>query len=115
MILRNPLYWFLANLLGIGTYLAIQYSILAPRTEGYELNGIDQIAIWADFALPLLVLVSTLNIVWLARVVKQRLQEGNRQRFVEWLVVCIVCGVTIYSYGIAPHVLDIVIMIARHE
>lgn len=93
----------------------IQYFILAPRTEGYELNGIDQITIYVEFALPLLLIVLVLNIVPLGAVIKQRRQDGNRQRFIEWMIVCIIWGVAIFTYGIAFNILEIVITLGKQK
>jgi hypothetical protein len=113
MTMKNPLHWLLSNLLGICLYLMIQYYIVVPRPEGDELNGIDQIYIWMVFALPLLVIVFALDVVWLGAIIKQRSKDGNPQRLIEWLVVCVIWAIVIFTYGIALRVLEVFIMIGK--
>ena len=55
----------MVNLTGLVVYLVIEHWILAPRPEGYELNGIDVINLWITRLLPVLVVAALVNGTWL--------------------------------------------------
>jgi hypothetical protein len=57
--------WILFNALGIGTYLAIESWIFAPRIPEEAFNGIDQICYWTTMEFPLLAFCFGVDMTWL--------------------------------------------------
>ncbi len=110
--LRAVWSWLLINATGMVIYVAIGAWIKAPRPEGYQLNGIDEIYLWVTRMLPVLAVVAVLDAIWLLILLKSQ-ERPTQLRF--WLSTCLVwCAVLFYN-GLAIKVGKIVIAVITGE
>lgn len=92
--------WVLVNAIGIAAYLLLEGSILASRSEGESLNGIDQIYFWFTRMLPVLVVVGVVDVIWAARIFRGS-SPLRKWGFGWWLIVCFAWCVALVYNGFA--------------
>lgn len=108
--MKSERYWLLANILGVCAYLFIEYLILAPRFQEDALNTFDVMHLWLTLGCPLLIAFLIVDLVWLAIIIKGRRSGGNWRPMTPWVLVSLAWGLAIYSYGIAPGMVKLLII-----
>lgn len=112
--LRPMWIWLLVNVAGVVIYLAIGAWIKAPRPEGHELNGIDEIYFWMTRALPVLAVVAVFGLAWLVKLLRSQSPDRAMQlRF--WISTCFVWGVVLVCDGLAVKIAKIAVLIVTGE
>jgi len=107
--LKEAVFWLLANIVGMGTYFAIESWILAPRDEVDEINPMDVMYYWSKLDFPVLAVFLVLNFVWLISILMRRPSDSKRSALAVWLMVCLAWGVTLIIHGVAVIMLVLVI------
>jgi predicted acyltransferase len=109
------LIWLLINAAGMAAYLIIEYSILAPRPEGLELNSFDVIISFFLFECPVVLLFLMINIVKYNLTIKDQEQKEARNTLRLVLLICVAWGLLIFSHGIGMGILQIVCFVLIHS
>lgn len=108
--LRSMWVWLLINAIGLIIYLSIEHWVLAPRPEGYELNGFDIWFFWISRLLPVLIVVVIVNATWLVKLLKGSPPDRATQlRF--WLATGLVWCLALLYNGLTIKIAKIVIAI----
>lgn len=100
--------WILTNILGIVTYLAVEYWLLFRHKEiiGDE-DGIGDIYLWVTHEFPILVAFLLINVIWLKTILANSLYSNKRSRLGIWLLMCLVWGFALIYRGTAIIMLKI--------
>lgn len=102
--------WVLINALGVAVYLLLEAWILAPRSEGEALNGIDQIYFWLTRMLPVLIVIGVVDVIWAIRIARGS-SPLRKWQFSWWLIVCLAWGVALCYNGLAVKVARVTCMV----
>jgi len=106
--------WLIANVVGISIFLIIESALLTvsapPNEPPSGSNGISFVYWWFVLDIPLLVVFTLLNIVWLIRILD--LERSNRH-FVAWLLVCLawLCAILVYRVTFRLIIMAIMMLI----
>jgi hypothetical protein len=97
--LTASMLWLLANVVGICLYLIFQFWLLAPRSEGEALNGIDEKFYWICAGLPILIFFLILNSIWLRLIVMHGRSGGSWLALSVWLLMCAGWLVDVFGFN----------------
>ena len=104
--LKNATCWLIANALGVCVYLMLEVSFYLPRPEEYAFNGVDMIYFWVTEELPVLIIMSIVNITWLIRIFQKGLSPGLKKSSLRiFMLVLLSWIVALFSFGIGPHLI----------
>ena len=106
--------WVLINALGVTAYLLLEAWILAPRSEGETLNGIDQIYFWITRMLPVLVVVGVIDVIWAVCIARSK-SPLRKWQFRWWLIACFAWALALCYNGLAVKVARVTFLVTTGE